>query len=199
MATAKKATKKASTGGRIGVARTDAEHMAIQAFIGRVDELAVTMERKWGVDRLPRLVAPEWATKFYAQAKKMADAARDGSVADVQVESERMISAWTYLDQLAVASGAPVIPDDQWWEVSLGDGQVVAFCRHWDEGRAVLASGRKVVVYTPAEIARLAQAHPTVATIKKAFEGAEVVDVRLPVRDPMINWSVGDDLALGAD
>ena len=171
--------------------RTDAEHHSITAFIGATDEIAIAMERKWGVDRLPRLVPTDIGARFYSQAQKFNAAIQNGSVADVQVESERMRSAWTYLDQVATGAGAEIIKGDV-WEVSIGDGKVVAFVRDWHEGRALLATGRRMDVYTAEEVARIIAGIPTLAAVKEHFPGAELVEVRTPY-----NWKAGDAIPFG--
>ena len=180
-----------------GVGRQNHEHNMVQAFVGQTDEVAVRMERKWGVDRLPRLVPADWADKFYSQAKKFNRAIHEGTVADVQVEAERMRNAWNYLDQLATQAGHQTIPVGEWWEVTLGNGDVVAFCRDWDEGRVALASGRKLKVYTLSEVARIAEGFPMLAEVKKHFPGAEVVNVRNPPGNPAYDWSRGCDVPFG--
>lgn len=202
MVVKKKAESKTERWDRIkpaGTGRSEAEHYMVQAFVGQVDEIASQMERKWGIDRLPRLVAAEWAVKFYSQARKFNTAVYDGSVADVQVEGERMRAAWTYLDQLATAAGHDPVPSE-WWEVEIGDGKVVAFCRSYDEARAASVVGdRKVDVWTTAEVAKIIAGFPTLATVKAHFPGAEVTAVRVKPKDPHFDWTRGDDVPFYGD
>ena len=52
---------------------TDAKELKrirMQAVADGVDEVAVTMERKWGVDRLRRLVSVDLRERFDRQARK---------------------------------------------------------------------------------------------------------------------------------
>jgi len=161
----------------------------IQAIIGGVDELAASMEQKWGVDRLPRLVEPDLATRFYSQARKFNAAITGGNPADVDVEGQRMINAWTALDAAAVAAGAPPVSPDI-WEVSLSDGRVVALVRSREEQHAVARAGRHVDVFSAEEIARLIEGFPDIVKAKHTFPGAEITAVR--VRS--IDWATGDEL-----
>lgn len=47
-----------------------------QFAVGRLDEVAHAMERKWGIDRLPKLVDPALAARFEAQREKLNEALR---------------------------------------------------------------------------------------------------------------------------
>ena len=56
---------------------TDAKELKrirIQAVADGVDEVAVTMERKWGVDRLRRPVSVDLRERFDRQARKWNEA-----------------------------------------------------------------------------------------------------------------------------
>ena len=56
---------------------TDAKELnriRMQAVADGVDEVAVAMERKWGVDRLRRLVSDDLRERFDRQARKWNEA-----------------------------------------------------------------------------------------------------------------------------
>lgn len=169
--------------------RSDADHDRIKAFVGVVDELASNMERKWGVDRLPRLVPEDYAERFYRQAKKFDAALAVGSPADVEYEAERMRNAWIALDAVATEAKAEPISVDV-WEVPVGDGRVVALVRSREEQFVLAREGRYMEIYSAQEIANLIKALPDISKFKQAFPGSEVVDVRVSP----IDWGVGDEL-----
>ena len=78
-------------------------------------------------------------------------------------------------------------------KVTLADGKVVALVRDPADARHVVASGRKVEVWTLEEVGNLITGFPTLVRAKEIFPGAEVVRVRA-IRDPLENWEDGDEL-----
>lgn len=171
------------------VSRSPADHDRIRAIVAGVDELAAAMERKWGVDRLPRLVNDDLRRRFYSQARKFNSALGVGSPADVDVEGERMRTAWSVLDRQATAAGAAVMSPDV-WEIPLRDGRVIALVRTREEQHALAFEGRRVDVFSADEIARLIEGFPEIVKAKNSFPGAKVTNVRVPD----IDWSQGDPL-----
>lgn len=187
-------------GGRI---LTDAMWDTMKAIIGRVDAVADSMELKWGIGRLPTLVPQEWAEKFYSQVRKFHNAVQQGSPADVQIEAERMITAWTYLDSLATKDGKPQIgsacpvierlgPEGVVWMVVSGPEEA-----HW-LAKWLKSTGdtRKVQIWAVDELARLAGSIPAIGAISKAkevFGEAVVESVRVPVADGMASF-INDEI-----
>ena len=55
----------------------------IQAVADGVDEVAVAMERKWGVDRLRRLVSDDLREQFDRQARKWNEALFDYDLPEI--------------------------------------------------------------------------------------------------------------------
>ncbi len=191
--------------GRGGAGRilTDAMWDTIKAQIGRVDAVAANMEIKWGVGRLHTLVPQEWAEKFLSQARKFNNAVHHGSPADVQIEAEKMITAWTYLDTLATEGKHPTMRERTPIAEALGPEGVVwmvvpsAEDAHW---LALWLKGhgdtRKVQIWAVEEMARLAGAIPAIGTISKAKEvfGLAVVEsVRVPVGEGMAGF-INDEI-----
>jgi hypothetical protein len=62
---------------------------------------------------------------------------------------------------------------------------VAAIVQDDTAARHVISEGRKVVVYTLEEIARLLSANSHVARVKEVFPGAEVIVARRSVEDPL--------------
>lgn len=179
-------------GGKSAVAPWQASHgtyIAGRAAIDGVDALAVEMERKWGVGRLRLLVSPDLREKFDRQRLMFDTAIASGELEDVRTQGPRMERAWRALDAAAAQAGAsPISPEV--WEVRLADGSVALIVRDNTDAHAVVADGRKVAVYTLAEIARLLSAYPEIVRAKEIFPGASVTAVRdLP--DPVTRY---DDL-----
>jgi hypothetical protein len=165
-------------------ALTHGTYLAGRAYIDGADQTAAEMEAKWGADRLRLLVSPELREKFDRQRYLLNQAIWFGELEDVRREAGRMVNAWTALDRAAESAGALKL-NPQVWEVPLRDGAVAAIVQDDTAARHVISQGRKVVVYTLEEIARLLSANSHVARVKEAFPGAEVIVARRSVEDPL--------------
>lgn len=181
-------------------ARSHGTYIAGRAYLDEADQTACEMEAKWGCGRLRLLVGPELREKFDRQRYLLNQAIWHGELEAVRRESMRMVTAWLALDKVAAAAGKQPI-DAKVWEVTLTDGSVAAVvvddasAHHViTEGRQVAGdfvgsethiSGRKVAVYTLDEIGRFLSAYPDVAKAKLVFPGAEVVQVRKSIDDPL--------------
>ena len=164
--------------------RTHGSYLAGRAHIDGADQTTMAMEAKWGVGRLRLLVTPELREKFDRQRYLFNAAIWHGDLEAVRRESQRMVTAWQVLDRAATAAGkGPLSP--LVWEVALPDGSVAAIVPSDEHTRAVIAEGRKVVVYTLDEIARFLSVYPDVAKIKLQFPGAEVTRISKTISDPL--------------
>ena len=154
-----------------------------QAAIDGADQVAVEAEAKWGAGRLRLLVSPELREKFDRQRYLFNQAIWHGDLEQVRVQSARMTAAWRALDGAAEANGAEVLSAEV-WEIALEDGTVAAIVRSPEDARAVARDGRKLVVYSLDEIARILSHHSAVNEAKMVWPGATVEAVRRP-SDPL--------------
>ena len=175
-------------------ARTPGTYISAQAHIDGADELAHQMELRWGAGRLRLLVSPELREKFDRQRYLLNQAIWHGDLEAVRRETSRMAAAWMALERAAVAARALVMSPEV-WEVRLEDGSVAAIVRSPEEAHAVVASGRKLAVYTLDEIGRILSHHSAVIEAKLTFPGATVEAVRKP-SDPLHAFA---DTAAGLD
>lgn len=170
----------------------DAIHNAITAL----DHVARTAEQTWGVGRLRCLVDDELRGRFDRQRLKVDQLIwRDDVPArDVVPQIDAMRRGWAALDAAARAAGhAPKPPEV--WEVRQDDGSVVAIVRDAADASMVQPDGRKIAVYTLAEVARLLAAYPAIARIKHEFQGATVERVtRYESELPPLDWVRGDEM-----
>ena len=149
-----------------------------KASLARLDAVASAMERKWGIDRLPKLVDAPLAVRFRSQAERLDEAIRSDVSAAVSVQAEAMLRAWNALDAAALAAGWKPISPATWETVLPGTGEVIAIVRDSDEASA-LAKERTGAVWTLAEVAIAIEAFGDgVRSAKVAFPGAEVTAVR---------------------
>jgi len=170
-------------------------YLAGRAALDGVDAMAIEMEAKWGAGRLRLLVSDDLREKFDRQRYKLNHAISAGELEDVRTEAARMAKAWQVLDRAAEQAGAdPVSP--KVWEVTLSNGTVAAVVPTNDDAHAVIASGRRMAIYTLEEIGRLLVAWPDIAKVKQIVPGAQVTAVRRGVSDPM---HAIDDASRGLD
>ena len=158
-----------------------------RASLDRLDAIASAMERRWGVDRLPKLVDAVVAVRFAAQRDRLDDAIRADRHELISVQAEAMIRAWNALDAEATKAGAPPLAPTVWETVLPQSGEVVAIVRDSEEALAA-AKDRKGAVWTLAEVAVAIEAFgATVRAAKAAFPGAEVTAVRSVASTPALN------------
>lgn len=163
----------------------------IQATIARLDHVAHAAETKWGIGRLPLLVAETTRARFSAQRRLLDQAIEAASPVDIVAQAAGMTRAWAALDAEATAAGAQPIAADV-WEIRLADGSVARLVKTLAEATAVARDGRAGTVWTLDELARVLSAWPELVRLAKdTFSGATVVDAR--TKTPM-DWINGDEL-----
>jgi hypothetical protein len=168
--------------------------LAIEAL----DEVARQMEVKWGVDRLPRLVAafdPDLAARFWSQLEKLNAACETGYLDGQEREATRMRAAWIRLDREAEAAGCkPISPKRI--EGRLEDGRLLVVVDGLESAWKVANDDRAAVVWSIEEISRVLWRFELVNDAKTVFPGARVENARVdPERTkPKVNWKTGDQL-----
>lgn len=167
-----------------------AHHQQQLAMIEAVDEIGRSMDDKWGVGRLPRLVDPITAARFARQAHKFSQACWGDELGDVAAHAPAMVRAYQALDQMAEAAGHRPIPAQQ-WEFEIPEGLVI-LVRHSGEIGRVQTHGRHCQIWSLEEVAKLVRLHPLLVQVKTHFPGATIEKTR-PGRDVL--QAREDDLA----
>jgi hypothetical protein len=175
--------------------------------LDHLDRIAVQMELRYGVGRLPLLVPTDMAVRFMSQYRKLEAAIKAGYPAAITEHAGRMANAWVALDRAAAAAvvhgspggetfgavaphgntGAPVGTGEV-WETVTGDGTVVQVVQTpADAARLVQgADPRRRTVWTLEEIANvLTSIWPELVKTKQLFPGAAVENARAPVVDDL--------------
>jgi hypothetical protein len=161
---------------------------AIHAIIDGLDQVAVEMERKWGVGRLRLLVNDLLRAKFDAQKDKLDAAIAANQEHYIRAQAEGMKRAWAALDKAASEAGHGPLSASVWECVLPSSGEVIAIVRTEAEAHHVC---RKMRVFSLEEIGRLIEAlGPTVLAAKPVFPGATVGGIRRPE----IDWAKGDEI-----
>lgn len=86
----------------------------IQEALEPLDRVAVEMEGKWGVGRLPRLVTPDMAAKFASARQKLDEAIRANDLEAVVSKAAVVIRGWQALDKAATEAGHKTYPEAVW-------------------------------------------------------------------------------------
>ena len=147
-----------------------------------LDTVSRSMELKWGVDRLPRLVSEILRIKFDQQRNLLEEAIKSKDAARIAKQSEGMRRAWVALDQAATADGHRPLPEAV-WTAKHKSGDIVTVYR--DDAQLVDIAAAGGVSFTLEELVRLIPADVLVA--KKEFHGIKVVDVRDKQSDEELN------------
>ena len=169
-----------------------------QLAIEALDQVAHEMELRWGVGRLPRLVAafdPELAARFWSQLEKLNAACETGAVADQEIHATRMRAAWIRLDREAKAAGCqPISPKRI--EGRLPDGRLLVVVDGPEAAWKVANDDRAAVVWSIEEISRVLWQFEMVNEAKITFPGARVEKARVDPEQtkPPVNWKQGDQL-----
>lgn len=147
-----------------------------------LDTVSRSMEMKWGVDRLPRLVSEILRIKFDQQRNLLNEAIKSNDAARIAKQSEGMRRAWIALDQAATADGHRPLPEAV-WTAKHKSGDIVTVFR--DDAQLVDIAAAGGVSFTLEELVELIPAEVLVA--KREFHGIKVVDVRDKTKDEDLN------------
>ena len=159
-------------------------YLAGRSHLDGVEALAIDMANKWGVGRLRLLVPDEWREKYDRQRYLLQQAVDSGDLEAVRTHAQRMTSAWRTLDAMALDNGAQPL-DPQVWEATLEDGTVLAIVKDNASAAGLTPDGRRMVVYTLDEVAKILSSYAQVNKIKIRWSGASVEVVRHSVPDPL--------------
>jgi hypothetical protein len=165
----------------------------LTGYFEAVEASREEVEQTWGagrVERLAGLAQPDLLAKFRRQQATWSGAYQAAWTAPyltaqlletVQLKAAAMRRGWQALaDHAASAGHRPIAP---WvWEIRLADGSVAALVQTDAEVGKVIAEGRFVSVYTPAEIGHLIDAIPGALQMAKvAWPGAKFTSTKTPV------------------
>jgi hypothetical protein len=171
-----------------------------QIALEQLDEVAHRMERKWGVDRLPRLVPNDLAERFWRQKGKLDNEILEEATAgfaNVEREAGRMLNAWMALDRAAEAAGADQA-SGRYLTARMSDGRSLVICGDLEGMQVWLDQNRgsAAAVWSMEEIVRVLEGFDLVNRTKHLFDGAVVEEARVdPERvKPKVDWRAGDQL-----
>lgn len=173
-----------------GVTPNDA---AIAGALLPLDNVAMEVEGRWGIDVLPRLVSPATAGKFESARKKLDDAIASGDAAEVARRAGVMIRGWRALEAEAHTLARPGLEPGEFWSVRSDDDVPYLFVMHEVETGPAAKAYPDHRVWSMREVVRILASHELTAVqqAKDIFPGATVAAVKTTT-----DWNAPlDDLA----
>jgi hypothetical protein len=165
------------------IPRNKWEYDAIDGALRPLDEVASSLEVKWGRDRLIALVSPETASKFKTAKAKLDAAIAYNNPTDVIKRVNIMIRGWQALEKEATQAGHKAFPPDVWVASVGAEGKHEAceFAIVKDSADASMVKDAGMNIYSLVEIARMVRLFElkvdSVSNIKKLFPDSEITKV----------------------
>ena len=156
----------------------------IKLALERLDEVATGYEKKWGVDRLQKLVAQDLAERFQEQLDLLNSALGHHAALDVISHADALARGWAALDAAAESRGCARI-DSAAWEVVTPAGRKIAFVSDIRAYKTLQRDGWEI--WSAEEVGRIIDkfhveidwnASEAVRQAEKLFPGAEITRVR---------------------
>lgn len=172
----------------------------------QLDEVASSMERRWGINRLPLLVSQATAAKFKAAADAL-DTFNDhgalpGWAASADALRAVVARGWQVMDAEATAAGAEPL-GDAFAEAEWAPGRYFAIARDDAHKQALVlrvkAEKRDVCIFSVQEVGQLVASIPDVARICELFPGAYVTTPPAPTRGGKRKMEVVDEIPFGGE
>jgi hypothetical protein len=160
--------------------------VVVRWIVGKVDALALAMERKWGRGVLPGIAGGLLAAKFESQAAKFDAAVASGISGDAVRHGEAMVRAWNAVEQAALNIGKRPRPVAA-FSADLPCGGTLHIVEAQEDVARI--TDRGAVVMSVAEVASLLSRDELgrlVVGVKKVFDAE--------VKKPPADFTVGDDL-----
>jgi len=157
--------------------------------VDHLDAVAAEMEIKWGVGRLPELVAPSLADKFYQQ-QSILDAHIEAKNAQAVTEAAgAMVRAWQALDSAAQISGALPIFQTQ-WQGTTPAGQKIRLVRQAESSLNMLEDDELMLTFD--EVLLLVDKMPDLLRKVKAAFPSTIT--RITDKSEEMDWERGDEI-----
>ncbi len=137
----------------------------LRQMLESVEAAKRSMNRKWGVGRLRRLVSDLLRVKFDNQAHLLDCAIQSGDVDLIAQRADGMVKGWQFLDRSATEQGHKPLPVEIWEAIVPTTGEIVAIVRHEDERQFVIVANQ--LTYSLDDIGKL-------------IDGQQVPGVRIP-------------------
>jgi len=156
------------------------EQIACDHAVMPFDRMAIAMDDKWGIDRLPALVSPETAARYGSALGKLNDAIAAANPAEVAARAAVCVRGMQAMDAEAEAAGAPKSPPEI---IEFEhDGKRIGIMTDTAWWPALKAQRPDLTFYTLGDVgvalAFMQDHNPVIAEAKKHFPKAQVTAIR---------------------
>ena len=142
------------------------------------DRMALEMDRKWGIDRLPALVSPETAAKYGSAIAKLNAAINASDPDDTAARAGVCIRGMHAMDREASAAGHQPMPPTI-WEIEIG-GRICGIIQDNADWPVVAAHRPGLTTYTLREVAIALDHNKNALAVKDQIPGAQITAIRQP-------------------
>lgn len=147
--------------------------------VAPMDRLAIKMDEKWGIDRLPELVSPETAQRYGSAMARLNAALEDGDPKEVLHRAQVVMRGLASMDREAEAAGQPKASAD-YFETEI-DGFRFAVLKDSGSWKAFKKERPDLEFFTMREIAvalkSLSLDSPMFKSVKANFPQAELLSI----------------------
>lgn len=171
----------------------------IDHTIAPFDRLAIEMERKWGIDQLPALVASETAQRWGVAMAHLNACIANNDPGEVKKAVDGCIRGLSFMDAEATAAGHQPARGDFWeYEIIPPDETEafrIAIMRDDTEWQTAKARRPDLRFFSLREVA-LALHHYCnrfpIGEVKDHFPAAQITKINEPTKPP-VDWKAGGD------
>jgi len=165
--------------------------------IAPLDRVAIEMDAKWGVDKLPELVSVETAARYGKAMAHLNECIQASDPAKCAAAAQNCIKGLNVMDAEATAAGKPQATGEFWeYAIPETDGRAAlhfGILKDGLEWQAAKAARPDLTFFTMREVAIALQmkiATPLVMEVKDHFPGATVTNIK---DRPPVDYANGGD------
>lgn len=177
--TQNKRPRRQRKGDRLLASGTPQNEVQCDYAVAPLDRLAIQMDKKWGVDRLPELVSVETAAKYGSAIAKLNAALQEGDPKTVAHKAQVCMRGLAAMDREAEAAGQPKATADYYeYEIDGFKFAIMADEGHWQTCKDARPD---LTFFTMREVGVALRAlridNPIFAEVKKHFPAAQITSI----------------------
>lgn len=176
---APKRPRRRNKGDRLLSPDAHAQQVACDYAVAPMDRLAITMDRKWGIDRLPEIVSSETAQRYGVAMAFLNEALKEDDPDKTRAAAENCVKGLHAMDAEATQRGHTAA-SGAFWEAEV-DGFKFGVLRDAHEWKTAEAQRPDLPLFTLREVGIALKALNSADLLTKAkamFPEAEVTEVR---------------------
>lgn len=161
----------------------DRRYPIVKAALDSVDEVARTLEQRWGIGRLQRIAPPELAVKFAQATENFNEACNQDDHNYMVQKANNLIAGWKALERTAEKNGFSPADPKVWYFRAPDDQDGKPYALVEDSGDYKRIEPDTVTrIYTLDEVCRFIkfweEKNELVNKVKDTFPGATVTSIK---------------------